>query len=107
MQRLQPQEHTESVKLLSRVSCLPLLSRGIVVRRPERGEIPAEVQFEVARNAVTDVADLVTARLCTGPRQERKEQVVARLKLGGCRQPEPIDLGFRRGECLTVERGQT
>src|ERR1700730_18414148 len=35
---------------------------------PERGEIPAEVQFEVARNAVTDIADLGTARLCAPPR---------------------------------------
>src|SRR6202162_1409726 len=42
-----------------------LLTRVIVVRPPERKQVPAEVQFEVARDAVTDVADLGTARLCT------------------------------------------
>ena len=38
--------------------------RVIVVRPPERRQVPAEVQFEVTRNAVTDIADLGTARLC-------------------------------------------
>src|ERR1700726_3179708 len=77
------------------------------VRPPERGQVPAEIQFEVARNAVPDIADLGTARLCTGQGQHREEQVVARLKLGSCRRPEPIDLGLRSGQCFTVERGQT
>jgi hypothetical protein len=95
------------VKLLSRVSRLRLLSRGIVVLPPERGEIPAEVQFEVAWNTVTNIADLGTARLRTWQGQQWEEQVVARLKLGSCRRPEPIDLGLRRGQCFTVERGQT
>jgi hypothetical protein len=40
--------------------------RVIVVSPPERREVPAEVQFEVARNTVTDTADLGTARLRTG-----------------------------------------
>src|SRR3984885_9026773 len=71
--------------------------RVVVVRLPERRQVPAEVQFEVARNAVTDIADLGTARLCTGQGQQWEEQVVARLKLGSCRRPEPIDLGLRRG----------
>src|ERR1700731_2448705 len=66
------------------------------VRPPARRQAPAEVQFEVARNAVTDIADLGTARLCTGQGQHWEEQVVARLKLGSCRRPEPIDLGLRR-----------
>jgi hypothetical protein len=74
-----------------------LLTCVIVVRPPERRQVPAEVQFEVARNAVTDIADLGTARLCTGQGQQWEEQVVARLKLGSCRRPEPIDLGLRRG----------
>src|ERR1700682_6443690 len=56
---------------------------------------------------ITDIADLGTARLCTGQGQHWEEQVVARLKLGSCRRPEPIDLGLRRGQCFTVERGQT
>jgi hypothetical protein len=42
-----------------------LLIRVIVVRPPERREVPAEVQFEVARNPVTDVAELGAARLRT------------------------------------------
>ena len=71
-----------------------LLIRVIVVRPPKRRQVPAEVQFEVARNAVTDIADLGTARLCTGQGQHWEEQVVARLKLGSCRRPEPIDLGL-------------
>jgi hypothetical protein len=32
--------------------------RVIVVRPPQRREVPAEVQFEVARNPVTDAAEL-------------------------------------------------
>src|ERR1700676_4762907 len=84
-----------------------LLIRVIVVRPPERRQVPAEVQFEVARNAVTDIADLGTARLGTGQGQQWEEQVVARLKLGSCRLSEPIDLGLRRGQRFTVERGQT
>jgi len=69
----------------------------IVVRPPERREVPAEVQFEVARNAVTDVTNLRTARLRTWQGQQWEEQVDARLELGSCRRPEPIDLGLRRG----------
>src|ERR1700740_2174231 len=74
-----------------------LLTCVIGVRAPERRQVPAEVQFEVARNAVTDIADLGTARLCTGQGQQWEEQVVARLKLGSCRLPESINLGLRRG----------
>jgi hypothetical protein len=70
-----------------------LLIRAIVVRPPECGEVPAEVQFEVAANAVTDITNLRTARLRTWQGQQWEEQVVARLKLGSCRRPEPIDLG--------------
>ncbi len=81
--------------------------RVIIARPPERREAPAEVQFEVARNTVTDTAELGTARLRTGPAQGCEEHVVARLKLGSCRRPEPIDLGLRRGQRFTVERGQT
>src|SRR5580698_9092853 len=85
-----------SVRLLIRV----------VVRPPERREVPAEVQFEVAPNTVTDVTNLRTARLRTWQGQQWEEQVVARLKLGSCWRPEPIDLGLRRGQRFTVERGQ-
>src|SRR5271163_1032062 len=74
-----------------------LLIRVIAVRRPELREVPAEVQFEVARNPVTDIADLCTARLRTGQGQQWEEQVDARLDLDGCRHPEPIDLSLRRG----------
>ena len=42
----------------------PLL--GVSGWSPERWEVPAEVQFEVAPNAVTDTTDLGTARLRTG-----------------------------------------
>src|SRR5208283_1968021 len=73
-----------------------LLIRVIVVRPPERREVPAEVQFEVAPNTVTDITNLRTARLRTWQGQQWEEQVVARLKLGSCRRPEPIDLGLRR-----------
>ena len=79
--------------------------RVIVVRPPERREVATEVQLEVARNAMTDVAYLGTARLRTGPAQRREEQVVARLELGSRRRPEPIDLRLRRGQSFTVERG--
>src|SRR3984885_14044422 len=47
------------------------------VRPPERREVPAEVQFEVAPNTVTDITNLRTARLRTGHGQQWKEQVVA------------------------------
>jgi hypothetical protein len=40
--------------------------RVIDVRPPERWEVPAEVQFEVARNAVTDITNPGTARVRTG-----------------------------------------
>src|SRR5512147_341232 len=83
--------------------CIPV----IVVRPPERREVPAEVQFEVAPNTVTDITNLRTARLRTWQGQQWEEQVVARLKLGSCWHPEPIDLGLRRGQRFTVERGQT
>jgi hypothetical protein len=46
-----------------------LLIPVIVVHPPERREVPAEVQFEVAPNTVTDIADLGAARLRTGPGQ--------------------------------------
>src|SRR5580700_6859525 len=83
-----------------------VLNRVGVVRRPERRQVPAEVQFEVAPNTVTDITNLRTARLRTWQGQQWEEQVVARLKLGSCRRPEPIDLGLRRGQRFTVERGQ-
>src|SRR6516165_1477957 len=85
---------------------LGLLILVLVVRPPESREVPAEVQFEVAPNTVTDITDLGTARLRTWQGQQWEEQVVARLKLGSCRRPEPIDLGLRRGQRFTVERGQ-
>src|ERR1700677_3864381 len=84
-----------------------LLVRLIVVRPPERREVPAEVQFEVAWNAVTNITHLRTARLRTRQGQQWEEQVDARLKLGSCRRPEPIDLGLRRGQRFMVKRGQT
>ena len=74
----------------------------VAVRPPERREMPAEVQFEVAPNTLTDITNLRTARLCTWQGQQWEEQVVARLKLGSCRRPEPIDLGLRCGQRLTV-----
>ena len=70
--------------------------RVLVVRPPEPREVPAEVQFEIAPNTVTDTADLATARLRTGQGQEWEEQLVARLELGSRRRPEAIDLGLRR-----------
>jgi len=42
-----------------------LRTRIIIVRPPERRKVPAEVQFEVAPNAVTDITDLRTACLRT------------------------------------------
>src|ERR1700733_4770151 len=81
--------------------------RVIVVGLPERRQVSAEVQFEVARNTVTDTADLGTARLRTWQGQQWEEQVDARLKLGSCRRPEPIHLGLRRSQRFMVERGQT
>src|SRR5271169_90866 len=84
-----------------------LLIRVIVARPPERRQVPAEVQFKVAPNAVTDITDLRTARLRTWQSQQWEEQVDARLKLGSCRRPEPIDLGLCRGQRFMVERGQT
>src|SRR5579864_872778 len=84
-----------------------LCVRVIAVRPPERWEVPAEVQFEVASKTVTDITDLGPARLRIGQGQQWEEQVVARLKLGSRRRPEPIDLGLRRGQRFTVERGQT
>src|SRR5277367_7126989 len=78
-----------------------------MVRWPERREAPAEVKFEIAPNTVTDAANLGAARLRTWQGQQWEEQVGARLKLGSCRRPEPIDLGLRRGQGFTVERGQT
>ena len=55
------------------------LIRVIIVFPPERREVPAEVQFEVAPNTVTDITDLGAACLRTGQGQEREEQVVTRL----------------------------
>jgi hypothetical protein len=75
--------------------------------RPSAGRLPAEVQFEVAPNAVTHTADPGTAPPLTGPRQGSEEHVVTRLELASCRRPEPIDLGFHRAWRFTVERGQT
>jgi hypothetical protein len=51
----------------------------VVVRPPERRDVPTEVHFAGAPNAVTDIANLRTARLRTGQGQQWKEQVVARL----------------------------
>jgi hypothetical protein len=41
----------------------------IVVGLPERRQVPAEVQFKVAPNTVTDITDSGPARLRTGLRQ--------------------------------------
>lgn len=40
-----------------------LLANVSVIRPPERREVPAEVQFEVAPNTVTDTTNLRAARL--------------------------------------------
>ena len=53
--------------------------RGNVLRRPERREVPAKVQFEVARKTVTDITELGAARLRTRPRQGWEEHVIAPL----------------------------
>ena len=53
--------------------------RLIVVRRPKLREVPTEVQFEVAPNTVTNITELGTASLRSGPRQGWEEHVVARL----------------------------
>jgi hypothetical protein len=45
----------------------------MVVCLPKRREVPAEVQFEVAPNPVTDITDLGTARLRTWQRQQWEE----------------------------------
>jgi hypothetical protein len=90
-----------------RVRSVGLRVCGIVLRRRERREVPAEVQFEVAPKTVTDITELGAARLRTGQRQGWEEHVVARLKLGSCRHPEPIDLGLGRAQRFMVERGQT
>src|SRR5690348_14407866 len=58
--------------------------RGIVVR-PERRQVSAEVQFEVAANAVTNITNLRTASLRAWQGQQREEQVVARLQFGSGR----------------------
>src|SRR5580704_2417305 len=92
-------------KLRSCSAKLPI--RPLIIRPPEPRQIFAEVQFEITRDAVTQTADLGTSRLLTGPRQSREKYVRARLELGSCRRPEPIDLGLRRAQRLTVERGQT
>ena len=72
----------------------------MAVRPPEGREVSAEVQIEVAPNTVTEITNLRSARLRTWQGQQWEEQVVARLKLGGCRRPEPIDLGLHRGRRL-------
>ena len=53
--------------------------RVFVLRRAERREIPAEVQFEIALNAVTDTTELGTTRLRAGPSQGWEEDVIAGL----------------------------
>src|SRR5271156_5821501 len=47
----------------------PFRIRVIVVGPPEPRQVAAEVQFEIARHAVTQITDLGTARPRTGPRQ--------------------------------------
>src|SRR5580704_3359595 len=102
-----PSTGISSLKAKPRATTSRLRTRVMVLRPPEFRQVPAEVQFEVARNAVTHTADLGAARLCTGQGQQWEEHVAARLKLGGCRRPEPIDLGLRRGQRFMVEGGQT
>jgi hypothetical protein len=79
----------------------------VIVGRPERRQIPAEVQLEIAPNAVADITELAAPRLRIGPGQHWENHLVARLKLGSRRRPEPIDLNLRRGERFTVERRKT
>jgi len=50
-----------------------LRARVIAVRSPEPRQLPSEVQFEVAPNAVTRTGDPGAARLLTGPDQSREE----------------------------------
>src|ERR1700683_3989909 len=50
--------------------------RAILVGLPERREVSSEVQFEVARNPVTDVADLGAARLRSGQGQHWEDHVI-------------------------------
>src|ERR1700722_19927294 len=73
-----------------------LLIRLIGVRPPKRRQVPAEVHFEVARSAVTDTAQLGTARLRIWQGQHWEDHLVTRLELGSRRHPVPIDLGLRR-----------
>jgi hypothetical protein len=51
--------------------------RVSVARRPEPREVPAEVQFEVAANPVTDTTELGTAGLRTGQGQHWEDHVIA------------------------------
>ena len=55
--------------------------RLIGVRPPERREVPTEVQFEVARNTVTDIADLGTDACAPGNASNGKNKSIARLEL--------------------------
>ena len=71
--------------------------RAIAIRPSERREVTAEVQFEVAPNAVTEPTELASAGLRTEPGQHWEDHVVARLKLGSRRRAEPIDLRLGRG----------
>jgi hypothetical protein len=70
------------------------LRMRVVVRPPECREVSAEVQVEIAPKTVTDTAELGSAHLRSGPGQGWEEHVVAQLKFGSCRRPEPIDSGF-------------
>src|ERR1700686_8743 len=54
--------------------------RVIDVRPPERRQVPAEVHFEVARNAVTDTTQLGTARLRIWQGQHWEDHLVTRLE---------------------------
>src|SRR5579859_3976745 len=54
-----------------------LVTRIIVVRGPERRQVSAEVQFEVAWNAITDIANLGATRLGIGQSQQWEKQVGA------------------------------
>src|SRR5579862_5535951 len=89
--------------LLRGLGSLRVPVRGL----PERWQVAAEVQFKVAGNAVTDIANLRSPRLRAGEGQQREAQVIARLKLGSAWRPKSIDLGLRRGQHLAIERGQT
>ena len=59
-----------SYRLKTNLRTLGLRISFIVVRPPEPREVPAEVQFEVAPNTVSDITNLGTARLRAGPGQE-------------------------------------